>query len=159
MRSLTCRRAASSGQPPRRRKRPIDLEQDHRHVVVLIGAADERLDLAQDALAQLAGVEVAVLLDDPAEARLAEQIAVGFIASVMPSVKSTMTSPGAEIDALLFEQLARTSPRAPSMRSPSTMPFGVSTCAAASPVDGARTGRSAACGRRGERHRARAADR
>ena len=45
-------------------ERLFDLEQDHRHVVVLVGAADERLDLAQDALAQLAGVEVAVLLDD-----------------------------------------------------------------------------------------------
>src|SRR5947209_19516022 len=31
----------------------VDLEQDHRHVVVLRRGADERLDLAQDALAQL----------------------------------------------------------------------------------------------------------
>ncbi len=46
----------------------LDLQQDHRHVVVLVGAADERLDLAQDPLAQLAGVEVAVLLDDAARA-------------------------------------------------------------------------------------------
>ena len=54
----------------------LDLHQDHRHVVVLIGAADERLDLAQDALAQLARLEVAVLLDDPAEPRVAEQVGV-----------------------------------------------------------------------------------
>ena len=54
-----------------------DLHQDHRHVVVLIGGADERLDLAQDALAQLARVEVAVLLDDLAETSVAEEIALG----------------------------------------------------------------------------------
>ena len=53
---------------------------------MLIGGADERLDLAQDPLAQLAGVEVAVLLDDAAEPRVAEEIASAFIASVMPSV-------------------------------------------------------------------------
>ena len=53
-----------------------DLQQDHRHVVVLIGVADKRLDLAQDSLAQLVRLEVAVLLHDPAETRLAEQIAV-----------------------------------------------------------------------------------
>ncbi len=39
--------------------------------------ADERLDLAQDALAQLSGLEVAVLLDDAAETGLAEEIALG----------------------------------------------------------------------------------
>src|SRR5437870_10749353 len=33
--------------------RLVDLEQDHRHVVVLRRGADERLDLAQNALAQL----------------------------------------------------------------------------------------------------------
>ena len=56
---------------------PVDLHQDHRHVVVLIGAADERFDLAEDALAQLAGLEMAVLLDDPAEPVIAEEIARG----------------------------------------------------------------------------------
>ena len=53
-----------------------DLDQDHRHVVVLIGGADERLDLAEDPLAQLARVEVSVLFDDPAEPGVAEEIAV-----------------------------------------------------------------------------------
>ena len=56
-------------------ERGLDLQEDHRHVVVLVGAADERLDLAEDPLAQLARLEMAVLLDDPAQARLAEQIA------------------------------------------------------------------------------------
>ena len=39
--------------------------------------ADEGFDLAQDPLAQLAGVEVAVFFDDSAEPRVAKQIAVG----------------------------------------------------------------------------------
>ena len=42
-------------------RRLLDLDQDHRHVVVLIGAADERLDLAEDPLAQIGGLEMAVL--------------------------------------------------------------------------------------------------
>src|SRR5262245_37759644 len=56
--------------------RRVHLHQNHRHVVVLVGGADERLDLAQDALAQVGGVEMAVLADQPAEPRVAEQIAV-----------------------------------------------------------------------------------
>ncbi len=65
----------------------IDLHQDHRHVVVLVGAADERLDLAQDPLAQLAGLEMAVLLDDVAQTRSSPNRSLSaFIASVMPSV-------------------------------------------------------------------------
>ena len=59
-----------------RDERLLDLDQDHRHVVVLVGGADERLDLAQDPLAQIGGVEVAVLGDEPAEPRVAEQVAL-----------------------------------------------------------------------------------
>ena len=50
----------------------VDLQQDHRHVVVLRRVADERRDLAQHALAQLLRRQVRVLLDQPAEPRLAE---------------------------------------------------------------------------------------
>src|SRR3954466_7894539 len=71
-----CARVASYGESSDRCKRPIDLEQDHRHIVVLIGAADERLDLAEDALAELARFEVPVFLDNPAEASFAEQVAL-----------------------------------------------------------------------------------
>ena len=51
-----------------------DLQQDHRHVVVLRRVADERRDLAQHALAQLLGRQVRVLLDEPPEPRLAEAV-------------------------------------------------------------------------------------
>src|SRR3954469_6378947 len=75
MRAAPCGEPSSPrsyGEPPGRCKRPIDLEQNHRHIVMLIGAADEGLDLAQDTLAELARLEVSVFLDDAAEARLAE---------------------------------------------------------------------------------------
>src|SRR3954462_10746246 len=103
--SRQCAGAASYRQPPGRGKRPIDLEQDHRHVVMLIGAADERFDLAQDALAKLTRVEVTVFFDDPAQARLAEQIALDVHRLRDPIGVEDDDVAGAEIDALLFEQL------------------------------------------------------
>ncbi len=45
-------------------ERRVDPQQDHRHVVVLRRVADEGRDLAQDALAQLLGRQVRVLLDE-----------------------------------------------------------------------------------------------
>src|SRR6478609_7827880 len=77
VRKITTRSASGSSTSDRhaRRHHQQDLHQDHCHVVVLVGGADERFDLAQDALAQLAGLEVAVLLDDRAEPIVAEQIA------------------------------------------------------------------------------------
>ena len=44
------------------------LKNDHRHIVMLIGRSDERLDLPEDALAQLPGFQVPVLFDQAAEA-------------------------------------------------------------------------------------------
>src|SRR6266849_3161735 len=58
----------------RRRRSLVDLEQNHRHVVVLGRVADERGDLAQHALAQLVGGQVRVGFDELAEPRLAEQV-------------------------------------------------------------------------------------
>ena len=83
----------------------IDLQQDHRHVVVLIGAADEGLDLAHDPLAQLAGLQVSVLLDDAAETGLAEEIALGVhrLGDAV-GVEDDHVS-GRQIDALFLEQL------------------------------------------------------
>ena len=66
----------------------LDLQQDHRHVVVLRRVADERGDLAQHALAQLLGRQVRVLFERAAEPRLAEAVVGAFIASLMPSVKN-----------------------------------------------------------------------
>ena len=58
----------------RRRRQLVDLEQDHRHVVVLRRVADEGGNLAQHALAQLLRWQVRVGLDQAAEPRFAEQI-------------------------------------------------------------------------------------
>ena len=55
----------------------LDLDQDHRHVVVLRRARHERVDLPQDPLAQLVGRQVAVLADEPRQARLAEAVRLG----------------------------------------------------------------------------------
>ena len=57
------------------REEVVELHQDHRHVVVLRRAGHERLDLPQDPLAQLVGRQVAVLLDELRQPRLAEQVA------------------------------------------------------------------------------------
>src|SRR6185503_20540676 len=45
----------------------IDPQQNHRHVVVLRGAADKRRDFAQDPFAQLFGGQVGVLFEDAPE--------------------------------------------------------------------------------------------
>src|SRR4051794_37179574 len=52
----------------------VDLQQDHRHVVVLRRVADKRRDLAQHALAQFVGRQMGVRLDQLSEARLAEAV-------------------------------------------------------------------------------------
>ena len=49
----------------------VDLQQDHRHVVVLRRVADERGDVAQHPLAQLVARQVRVILDQPAQPLLA----------------------------------------------------------------------------------------
>src|SRR4051812_23312458 len=97
--------SSSDGDPAGRDKCPIDLQQDHRHVVVLIGGANERLDLAHDALAELAGVEVAVLFDDSAEARFTKQIAVGIHRFGDAVGIEHDDVAGGKIDALFFEEL------------------------------------------------------
>ncbi len=55
----------------------VHLQQDHRHVVVLRGAGGKRLHVAKDALAQLLGRQVGVLLEQPGETRFAETVVVG----------------------------------------------------------------------------------
>ena len=83
------RAASPTGRDVRRRR--LDLQQDHRHVVVLRRGADERLDLAQHPLAQLVGRQMRVLLDRAAPSRASpKQSSAAFIASVMPSVKNTI---------------------------------------------------------------------
>src|SRR5439155_237058 len=52
----------------------VDLQQDHRHVVVLRGVADERGDFAQHAFAELVRRQVRVRFDELAEPRLAEAV-------------------------------------------------------------------------------------
>src|SRR5262245_51762393 len=52
----------------------VDLEQDHRHVVVLRRVADEGRDLAQHPLAQLVGRQVRMGLDQLPQAGLAEAV-------------------------------------------------------------------------------------
>src|SRR5262249_46404743 len=51
----------------RRSVHVLDLQQNHRHVVVLGSGADERLDLPEHALAQLVGRQVRVGLDQAAQ--------------------------------------------------------------------------------------------
>src|SRR5215471_3898900 len=52
----------------------VDLQQDHRHVVVLRRAADEVPDLPQHALAKIPRLEIGVVLDHPAKPALAEAV-------------------------------------------------------------------------------------
>src|SRR6516225_11687946 len=52
----------------------INLQQDHRHVVVLRRVAHERRNLAEDALAQLVRSEVRMRLDELAQPRFAEAV-------------------------------------------------------------------------------------
>ena len=56
------------------RRAVVDLQQDHRHVVVLRRVADERRNLAEHPLAQLVGRQVRVLLDQLGQPRLAEAV-------------------------------------------------------------------------------------
>src|ERR1700682_5181157 len=55
----------------------LDLQQNHRHVVVLRRVADERLDLAENALAQLIGGQLDVFLEDLRKPRLAKAVVGG----------------------------------------------------------------------------------
>ena len=67
----------------------VDLQQDHRHVVVLRRVADERGNLAQHPLAELVGRQVRVRLDQLAQPRSRRSSRrATFIASLMPSVKN-----------------------------------------------------------------------
>src|SRR2546423_3650171 len=52
----------------------VHLEQNHRHVVVLRRAADERRNFAQHALAQFVGRQVGMFLGELSETRLAEAV-------------------------------------------------------------------------------------
>src|SRR6059058_2474721 len=52
----------------------VDLEQNHRHIVVLRRGADERRNLAQHALAQIIGRQVGVVLGELTEPRFAEAV-------------------------------------------------------------------------------------
>ena len=76
------------------RTRASDRPLEHqRQVVVLAGVADECVDFAEDALAQLLERQFAVLLDERGKPLLAERLPSAFIASVTPSVNSSTTSP------------------------------------------------------------------
>src|SRR5688500_11616981 len=76
--SVMGRAAASYRYPAGRRERMIQLQENHRHVVMLVGNADKGLDLAHDPLAKLAGVEVPVFVLAAAETAIPEVIALGF---------------------------------------------------------------------------------
>ena len=85
----TAHSASSAIAPSPQRRHVVDLQQDHRHVVVLRRVADERRDLAQHPLAQLVGRQVRVLLDQLRRAALRRSSRrAAFIASLMPSVKN-----------------------------------------------------------------------
>src|SRR5436190_24047034 len=58
------------------RRHLVHFQQNHRHVVVLRGIADERRDLAQHAFAQLVARQIRMVLDQLAEAGLAEAVVV-----------------------------------------------------------------------------------
>ena len=109
-------------------ERLVDFQQDHRHIVMLVRVADKRLDLAQDPLREFGGVEMAVLLDDVAETASPNRSLSASIASVMPSVYSTTTSPA--LSSMRVPRAThRTFSEAPGMRRPRTMPSGVRICA------------------------------
>src|SRR5215467_681302 len=82
----------------------IDLEQDHRHVVVLWSVADERRDFAKHAFAQLVGRQVRVVFENPAEARFAEAVVrrVHRLADAVREQRAQIAR--AEVNRLLFEQ-------------------------------------------------------
>ena len=82
VRKTTVRPRSSCGAPDADRRRrsvtagdgAFDPQQDHRHVVVLVGAAGERAHLGQDVRAQLIERQVRVLLDHLRQARFAEAV-------------------------------------------------------------------------------------
>src|SRR5215472_14001803 len=82
----------------------FDLEQDHRHVVVLRGVADKRRDLAQHAFPQLVRRQVRVVFENPAEPGFAEAIVRG-VHRLADAVREQGTEiAGTEANRLLFEQ-------------------------------------------------------
>src|SRR5262245_42263621 len=84
--------------------RLVDLQQNHRHVVVLRRVADERRDLAQHALAQLVGPQMRVALDQLAEPVLAEAVVV-LVHRLADAVgEEEIEIAGAERNRLLLEQ-------------------------------------------------------
>src|SRR5258706_4753563 len=83
----------------------FDLQQDHRHIVVLRRVADKRRDFAQHALPELLGRQVRMLLHEPREAVLTKQIvcAVHRFGDAVRE-KEVQVALG-ERDRVLFEQL------------------------------------------------------
>src|SRR4051812_21028717 len=86
-------------------ERVVHFQENHRHVVMLVGGTDERFDFAHDALAQLPGVEVPVFLHDPAEARIAKQVTLEIhrLADAIGVEHDNVA--GRKSDALFLEQL------------------------------------------------------
>src|SRR5215472_16688721 len=82
----------------------FDLEQDHRHVVVLWRVADKRRDLAQHAFAELLGRQVRVIFQNPAEPRFAEAVvcSVHRLADAVGEQRTEIAR--AQVNRLLFEQ-------------------------------------------------------
>ncbi len=85
---------------------PGHLQHDHRHVVVRLRVADEGSDLAQDALADPRSVQLRVGRHDARRSASSPNSSPSrSIASVMPSVYSTITSPGRHRSRVLLEHL------------------------------------------------------
>ena len=113
--------AASASRSPPGGGTCVDLQQDHRHVVVLRRVADERRDLAQHAFAQLVGRADARAPRSAWPSRCSpKQSSPTFIASLIPSVKNRYRSPAAA-ESSAPPAAARTSRRCRVFR-PSTMP-------------------------------------
>src|SRR5262245_3527473 len=83
----------------------IHLQQDHRHVVVLRRLADKRRDLAQHPLAQLVRWQVRMVLDQLAEAVLAEAVVVHVHRLADAVRKEEIEIAGVQLDGLFFEDL------------------------------------------------------
>ena len=158
-RSVTRSRSASSAKPSivsASGAELVDLQQHHRHVVVLRRVADERRDLAQHPLAQLVRRQVARAPRPAGRAaprRSSRRCA--FIASLMPSVKSRKRSPGCS--GIVSSSSSRSNISPLSSFRPSTMPSGARICDRRGPPSaGGPARRSAACGRRARRSSCRA---